>query len=141
MVEFKAPQIVLFSRDIERAVDFYKAVGFEEAFRTPVEGTPIHVDLMLDRYRIGLATETSTRDDHGLSPVAEGQRAAVILWTDDTRAGYERLQQLGARPVKSPNRGWIDTSSRGLKISTDTWCRLFRSRSPARSDRCRGRPL
>jgi catechol 2,3-dioxygenase-like lactoylglutathione lyase family enzyme len=107
MVEFRSPQIVLFSRDIERAVDFYKAVGFEEAFRTPVEGTPIHVDLVLDGYRIGLATETSTRDDHGLSPVAEGQRAAVILWTDDTRAGYERLQQLGARPVKSPER-WLD---------------------------------
>ncbi len=107
MVDFRAPQIVLFSRDIERAMDFYKAVGFEEAFRTPLEGTPIHVDLVLDGYRFGLATETSTRDDHGLSPVAEGQRAAVILWTDDTRAGFERLQQLGARPVKSPEP-WLD---------------------------------
>lgn len=30
------------------------------------------------------------------------ERAAVILWTDDTRAGYARLQELGARPVKDP---------------------------------------
>lgn len=26
----------------------------------------------------------------------------MILWTDDTRAGYARLQELGARPVKDP---------------------------------------
>jgi catechol 2,3-dioxygenase-like lactoylglutathione lyase family enzyme len=107
MREFTSPQIVLFSRDIERAVDFYKAVGFEEAFRTPTEGAPIHVDLVLDGYRIGLAAETSTRHDHGLDPVAEGQRAAVILWTNDTPAGYSRLQQLGAKPVKGPEP-WLD---------------------------------
>jgi catechol 2,3-dioxygenase-like lactoylglutathione lyase family enzyme len=108
MAEFKTPQVVLFSRDIERAVGFYKAVGFKEAFRTPTEGSPIHVDLVLDGYRIGLATETSTRDDHGLDPVAEGQRAAVILWTDDTPEGYSHLQHLGASPVKDPEP-WLDS--------------------------------
>jgi catechol 2,3-dioxygenase-like lactoylglutathione lyase family enzyme len=107
MIEFGSPQIVLFSRNIERSVDFYRAVGFTEAFRTPVDGPPIHVDLVLDGYRIGLATEASTRDDHGLEPVAEGQRAAVILWTQDTPAGYEHLQQLGATPVKAPEV-WLD---------------------------------
>jgi catechol 2,3-dioxygenase-like lactoylglutathione lyase family enzyme len=105
--EFKTPQIVLFSRNIERASEFYKAAGFVEAFRTPTEGPPIHVDLVLDGYRIGLATTDSTRNDHGLNPVAEGQRAAVILWTDDTPTGYARLQALGARPVKDPEP-WLD---------------------------------
>lgn len=57
---------------------------------------------MLDGYRIGLATEDSTRDDHGLDPVAHGQRAAVIHWTDDTRSGFARLVSLGATPVKAP---------------------------------------
>jgi catechol 2,3-dioxygenase-like lactoylglutathione lyase family enzyme len=102
MGQFKTPQVVLFSRDIQRAAEFYKAAGFVETFRTPREGPPIHVDLVLDGYRIGLATTDSTRDDHGLDPVADGQRAAVILWTDDTPAGYARLQALGARPVKEP---------------------------------------
>jgi glyoxylase I family protein len=104
---FRTPQIVLFTRDIQRARDFYTAAGFTEAFRTPDQGEPIHVDLELDGFRIGLATQASTRDDHGLDPVAVGQRAAVILWTDDTRAGYERLCRLGARPVKEPSR-WLD---------------------------------
>jgi catechol 2,3-dioxygenase-like lactoylglutathione lyase family enzyme len=99
---FRTPQIVLFSRDVERSADFYKAVGFCEVFRTPTEGVPIHVDVELDGYRLGLASATSTRDDHGLEPVADGQRAAVILWTDDTPAGYARLQELGATPVRPP---------------------------------------
>ena len=99
---FKTPQIVLFSKDLSRTAEFYKELGFEEVFRTPREGTPIHVDLVLDGYRIGLASEVSTRDDHGLVPVVDGQRAAVILWTDDTPAAYSTLQDLGATPVKEP---------------------------------------
>jgi catechol 2,3-dioxygenase-like lactoylglutathione lyase family enzyme len=100
---FRTPQIVLFSRDVERAATFYKAVGFTEVFRTPVDGAPIHVDVQLDDYRIGLTGEDSTRHDHGLDPVVEGQRAAVILWTDDTPRGYARLKELGATPVKEPS--------------------------------------
>jgi catechol 2,3-dioxygenase-like lactoylglutathione lyase family enzyme len=100
---FRTPQVVLFSKDLSRTAEFYRALGFEEVFRTPTEGAPIHVDLVLDGYRIGLASEASTREDHGLAPVAEGQRAAVILWTDDVPAAYSTLQALGARPVKEPS--------------------------------------
>jgi catechol 2,3-dioxygenase-like lactoylglutathione lyase family enzyme len=107
MTTFMTPQIVLFSRDIVRTAEFYKALGFSEVFRTPTQGTPIHVDLALDNYRIGIASESSTRDDHGLDPVVQGQRAAVILWTQDTAAGYARVQELGATPVKAPEP-WLD---------------------------------
>ncbi len=107
MADFRSPQIVLFSSDVERAAAFYTAIGFSEVFRTPADGEPIHVDLVLDGYRLGIASETSTREDHGLDPVVEGQRAAVILWTDDTPAGYERLLRHGATPVKPPSR-WLD---------------------------------
>jgi hypothetical protein len=44
---------------------------------------------------------------YGLNPVTEGQRAAVVLWTDDTHAAYARLQELGARPVTAPEP-WLD---------------------------------
>ncbi len=107
MTMFRTPQVVLFSRDVERAATFYKAAGFHEVFRTPAEGTPIHVDLLLDGYRLGLASEQSTRHDHGLDPVVVGQRAAVILWTDDTAQACARLQELGARPVQGPSP-WLD---------------------------------
>ncbi|KSU67133.1 VOC family protein [Arthrobacter sp. NIO-1057] len=107
MGHFRTPQVVLFTLDINRAVSFYGARGFDEAFRTPRAGTPIHVDLVLDGYRLGLATETSTREDHGLDPIADGQRAAVILWTDDVTSGYEMLISLGATPIKPPEP-WLD---------------------------------
>ncbi|HSE69447.1 MAG TPA: hypothetical protein VLA97_01730 [Nocardioidaceae bacterium] len=76
-------------------------------FRTPGEGTPVHIDLDLDGYRVGLASEASSRDDSGLDPVVAGQRAAVILWTGDMPAAYGRLQELGATPVKAP-QPWLD---------------------------------
>ena len=107
MATFKTPQVVLFSTDVARAAEFYRALGFEEVFRTPNEGAPIHIDLVLDGYRIGLASEVSTREDHGLEPVVTGQRASVILWTEDTPAAYSRLQAVGATPVKAPGP-WLD---------------------------------
>jgi catechol 2,3-dioxygenase-like lactoylglutathione lyase family enzyme len=103
---FHTPQIVLFSEDLPRAVTFYSRLGFTETFRVPTEGEPIHVDLVLDGYKIGIASVASTRDDHGLDPVPEGQRAAVILWTDDTAAAYAKLPADGAPALASPHR-WL----------------------------------
>lgn len=100
--EFRSPQIVLFSEDLPRAIAFYARLGFTETFRVPVEGEPIHVDLALDGYKIGIASVASTRHDHGLDPVPEGQRAAVILWTDDTAAAFAALTECGAPALAAP---------------------------------------
>lgn len=104
---FRTPQVVLFSDDLPRAVAFYLGLGFTETFRVPTEGEPIHVDLILDGYRLEIATVASSRDDHGLDPIAEGQRVAVILWTDDTRAAYEKLVANGAPAMAAPHI-WLD---------------------------------
>lgn len=104
---FRSPQIVLFSQDVERATAFYTGLGFSEVFRVPADGRPIHVDLVLDGYRIGVASVESTRDDHGLDPVGAGQRAAVILWTDDTQAAFDDLVARGC-PVLAPPMRWLD---------------------------------
>jgi catechol 2,3-dioxygenase-like lactoylglutathione lyase family enzyme len=104
---FRSPQVVLFSQDVSRAAAFYTGLGFTEVFRVPAEGPPIHVDVVLDGYRIGIASVDSTRDDHGLHPVEEGQRAAVILWTDDVRAAFESLTGQGCPPLAPPSP-WLD---------------------------------
>ena len=64
------------------------------------------VDVELDGYRIGIASVASTRGDHGLDPVAEGQRAAVVLWTDDTVAAYEAVTKGGAPALAAPHE-WL----------------------------------
>jgi hypothetical protein len=48
----------------------------------------------------------STRDDHGLDPVARGQRAAVILWTDDVRAAFAALTDGGTPALAAPHE-WL----------------------------------
>lgn len=104
---FRAPQVILFSADVPRAAAFYEALGFRETFRVPAEGVPIHVDLVLDGYKIGIASVASTRDDHGLDPIAEGQRAAVILWTDDTATAFDELVAGGVPALRTPYT-WLD---------------------------------
>jgi len=103
---FRTPQVILFSEDPPRAAAFYESLGFTETFRTPETGEAIHVDLTLDEYKIGLASVASTRNDHGLDPVPTGQRAAVILWTDDTTAAYEELTDNGVPGIAPPHR-WL----------------------------------
>lgn len=103
---FRTPQVILFTEDIPRAVAFYTRLGFAETFRVPTEGEPTHVDLALDGYKIGIASVASTRHDHGLDPIAEGQRAAVILWTDDAAAAYDDLVAGGAPALASPH-AWL----------------------------------
>ncbi len=107
MSDFRTPQIILFSQNVPRAAAFYSSLGFTETFRVPTDGEPIHVDLVLDSYKIGIASVASTRDDHGLDPVPEGQRAAVILWTDDTPAAFAELVANGAPGLVSPHE-WLE---------------------------------
>ena len=106
MSAFRAPQVILFSEDVERAVAFYSGLGFVLTFRVPAEGEPIHVDLELEGYKLGVASVDSVRDDHGLDPVAHGQRAAVILWTDDVEAAFKELTAKGA-PALAPPDEWL----------------------------------
>ncbi|HEX8343173.1 MAG TPA: hypothetical protein VF657_00310 [Actinoplanes sp.] len=35
--------------------------------------------------------------------MTEGQHAAVILWTEDTAAAYERVLDIGAPAIKGPH--------------------------------------
>jgi catechol 2,3-dioxygenase-like lactoylglutathione lyase family enzyme len=104
---FREPQVILFSEDVEKSAAFYSGLGFTETFRVPDKGAPIHVDLVLDGYKIGVASVESSRDDHGLDPVSVGQRAAVILWTDDVDAAYETMTKAGCPALAAPHV-WLD---------------------------------
>jgi glyoxylase I family protein len=107
MPTYRAPQVILFSDDLPRVAAFYAHLGFVETFRVPADGDPIHVDLVLDGYKIGIASAASTRDDHGLDPIVEGQRAAIVVWTDDTAAAYDALTAMGAPALAAPRR-WLE---------------------------------
>jgi len=59
---FRAPQVNLSAQDIEATVGCCRGLlGFTETYRTPRPGTPIHVELCLDGFTLGLATIESLR--------------------------------------------------------------------------------
>ena len=103
---FRTPMINLYSRDLPRARAFYASLGFNETFRTPETGDPIHVELTLDGFTLGIATVETAMRDHGLSP-GEGRSIEIVLWTDDTDAAVERLTDAGA-PLLSAAHDWLD---------------------------------
>ncbi len=110
---FSAPQVNLYSADVARGVAFYRSLGFEETFRVPRDGVPLHVELRLDGFTVGIADTRSAVEDHGLDvdPSRRGRGMEIVLWTDDTDAAFERLVHAGARPLSAPH-DWLGGSLR-----------------------------
>ena len=97
MAAFSRPMINLYSRDLQRAARFYIGLGFEETFRTPASGDPVHVELTLDGFTLGIATVEAARADHGLALADEGRGIEIVLWVDDADQAVDDLLARGAR--------------------------------------------
>jgi len=107
---FSAPQVNIYSADVARSIEFYRGIGFEETFRTPRDGAPIHVELVLDGFKVGIAAVGSAVADHGLDlDLAQpGRGMEIVLWTDDTDAAFAGLVAAGAREVSAPH-DWLES--------------------------------
>jgi predicted enzyme related to lactoylglutathione lyase len=99
--------INLYSRDLARAAAFYASLGFAESFRTPETGEPMHLELKLDGFTLGIATIDAARDHHALNPGGEGRWIEIVLWTDDVDAALAALTADGA-PVITPAHDFLD---------------------------------
>jgi catechol 2,3-dioxygenase-like lactoylglutathione lyase family enzyme len=115
MPTFRSPMINLYSRDLARAVSFYAALGFVEAFRTPTSGPPAHVELRLDGFTLGIATVEAAKE-HGLRPNGEGRWIEIVLWTDDTDAAVSALTAKGA-PLLSAAHDFLDGRLRSAWVA------------------------
>ena len=102
---FRTPMINRYTRDMARALAFYRDLGFVETFRTPPAGDPDHVELALDGFTIGIAT-VAAAGDHGLRPNLDGRAIEIVLWTDDTDAAVARLTAAGAPALAAPH-DWL----------------------------------
>lgn len=100
---FRNPAINLYTHDVLRLVSFYESLGFEETFRTPKEGTPVHVEVRLDGFTIGIASVEAAIKDHGLDPKLGGRPVEIVLWSEDTDASYERLVASGCPSLSPPH--------------------------------------
>lgn len=90
---FHDPQVNVYVTDIDVSLRFYRdLLGFTETFRTPAHGAPVHVELRLGEFTVGLADIAATRDMHALEVGPSGlPRAEIALWTDDVDAAVGEL--------------------------------------------------
>jgi catechol 2,3-dioxygenase-like lactoylglutathione lyase family enzyme len=100
---FSSPAINIYSRDVMRLVRFYEGLGFRETFRTPTDATPVHVEVVLDGFTIGIASVEAAIADHGLNPNLGGRPVEVVLWTDDVDRDYARLIAKSAPSLSAPH--------------------------------------
>jgi predicted enzyme related to lactoylglutathione lyase len=103
MTSFHSPQINIYSHDVTRLAGFYERLGFEETFRTPSEGSAVHVELRLEQFRLGVASVEAAAGDHGLEPSLGGRPVEVVLWTDDVDRDHARLTADGAPSLSAPH--------------------------------------
>jgi lactoylglutathione lyase len=94
----------LYTNDIEAGLRFYRdLLGFTETFRTPTEGTPEHVELKLDGFRLGLGTVEAARRVHGVEPSPGSPAMVLVVWTVGVDAAFERLQSAGTPVLQVPH--------------------------------------
>ena len=106
---FRDPVINIYVRDAEGVASFYREnFGFEESFRTPKDGQPVHIELRLQAFTLGLASIEAAKSMHGL-PLNPGRpRSEVALWTEDVDQVVHFLRKKGV-PVISEPHTFIDT--------------------------------
>ena len=102
---FARPQVNLFVDDVAASTAFFAdQCGFTETFRTPEEGPPVHVELVLDNFTLGVADHAAAETMHALGGATPGlPQCDITLWCDDVDAAYSRLTAAGATPVSEPH--------------------------------------
>jgi predicted enzyme related to lactoylglutathione lyase len=104
---FTSPGINIYTLNVRRLVAFYEGLGFTETFRVPRSGDPIHVELRLEHFTIGVASVDSAITHHGLKPELGGRPIEIVLWTDDTDGDFTSLTSAGALILSRPH-DWLD---------------------------------
>jgi lactoylglutathione lyase len=93
-----------YTYDIDAGLRFYRdLLGFTETFRTPIEGTPEHVELRLNGFTLGLGTVEAARRVHGVDAVPGSAAMVLVVWTGDVDAAYEKLIAAGTPAVQPPH--------------------------------------
>jgi len=103
-LSFRDPEFNFYVRDVERVAYFYtNLLGFTETFRTPKVGVPVHVEMRLGQFTLGVTSIAAALTDHGLVLNPGPPSAELVLWTDDTDAAYKLLTENGAASLSAPH--------------------------------------
>ena len=96
--------INLYTSDIESALHFYcDVLGFEETFRTPMEGVPTHVEFNLNGFGLGLGTVEAAQRVHGVTATPGTPSMVIVIWAEDVDEAFKRLVATGAPVIQEPH--------------------------------------
>lgn len=113
---FATAFVNLYTADIEAGLRFYRdQLGFEETFRTPLEGTPEHVELTLNGFALGLGTVEAARAAQGVDASPGSPAMALVVWTDDVDEAFAHLTSAGAPIVQPPHNSGNDNRNALLR--------------------------
>lgn len=112
-MKFTSPQINLYVNNLDLSKAFYEKLGFTLTFTAEIEGKPVHYELVLDGFKLGIATKESTKEIHGLTP-GENMGCENVVWTEDTDSAIQYLVENGATILSNPHNfldnlrpGWV----------------------------------
>jgi catechol 2,3-dioxygenase-like lactoylglutathione lyase family enzyme len=94
-------QVNLYAEDVEAAIAFYTALGFEEIYRDAAAGTALHVEVRNSGLTIGVSSIDAARSEHGFAASQEGASVEIVLWCNDSDAAYtQALAALGDKVLQ-----------------------------------------
>jgi lactoylglutathione lyase len=101
---FDTALVNLYTRDIEAGIRFYRdLLEFVETFRTPIDGTPEHVELRLNGFTIGLGAVEAARRVHGVEAAPGSPAMVLVVWADDVDEAYRKLVAAGVPAIQPPH--------------------------------------
>lgn len=112
-MEFMTPQINLYVENLKVSKEFYEKLGFKVNFTAEIEGKAVHYELLLDGFKLGIATKQSTKEIHGLNP-GKNTGCEIVFWVEDTDLAIQHLLENGAAMLSKPHdfldnlrSGWV----------------------------------
>jgi predicted lactoylglutathione lyase len=119
-------QVNLFFEDIERAAEFYTALGFPAVFSAPSDGATEHIEVEAGGTRIGLTSVEGANRIASLGVVARtAVSSELVFWCDDVDRMFQAALDAGATQLAAPRDspdgriryGWaLDPESHQLKF-------------------------
>ncbi|HEX4212209.1 MAG TPA: VOC family protein [Candidatus Dormibacteraeota bacterium] len=92
----------VFTDDVARALDFYRDVlGFQETFRFPEEGRPLHVELRLGGSVLAISHGGEVVE-MGLPAPIWGSHHELVLWCRDVDGTVGELRDAGVPILVEP---------------------------------------
>ena len=93
----------LYTADIEASVAFYRdLLGGTETFRTPVSGTPVHVEIRVGDVTVAISGAAEV-EPQGLPAPSPGHPFELVVWCDSADEAVAGLRAAGVPVLVEPS--------------------------------------